>query len=213
MTLGQAMNRELRLTAPPRYHRNGSAGDVFWVVHFLQRQGREWHALVATVPAHAFDPDGEGNPLDQAGERRLEAQVFVVDPADRDARFDGPYFAAWIVAACREADSSGAGYIDAAPARTVKRIPGNPGGSESVSRKTPLAAMTTRTLAGSHRLGMTCHFDGSWSWHDPLTDRGGEGFPGMEEAYRGACDVLGLPVSPEPLRAAQGAPPPREPAP
>lgn len=80
---------KFRLASPPRYHRNGSAGDGFMAVAFDWRDGKAWRRLQAVLVPADYDD----------WPRNL---VFVVDPADRDACFNGPYFADWLIARCME---------------------------------------------------------------------------------------------------------------
>ena len=112
----------LRLAAPPRFHRNGVAGEGFYAVTFRYRElggpKPAWRLLAAVLPA----PPDWADPWD-------EAKVFVFDPADRNVGYNGPWFAPWLVARCREASDSGAAFrLDSDPAPPVVRklIPANP---------------------------------------------------------------------------------------
>lgn len=85
----------LRLTAV-RYHRNGSAGEGFFLVAFRWREGHSWRALTATVT-----PEGDEWP---------RSRVAVFDPHSVSECFDGFWFAPVLIAWCRNASEDGSAH-------------------------------------------------------------------------------------------------------
>lgn len=87
----------MRLTAAPRYHRNGVAGEGFFALSFAWKPAgeRAWRPMLAV----AFYDDE-----DELGHRPRTARIAIVNPADPRETYRGDCFEAqirqWVDVAC-----------------------------------------------------------------------------------------------------------------